>query len=141
MKVGILDMAFHTASGPPRRLTFALMLIMILSMVLVGATGRAMAANFDKATAAYEAGDYHTAVQELRPLAEAGDSYAQFNLGQMYRKGHGVPQDYAEAAKWFHRAAEAGDAGAQNNLGVMYNNGQGVPQNYISAHMWYNLAA
>ena len=72
----------HTASGHPtsgltrrlagrltsghlvRRLTFAHMLIMLLSMVLVGATGRAMAADFDKATAAYEAGDYQTAYAE-----------------------------------------------------------------------------
>ena len=72
----------HAASGQPtsgltrrlagrltsghlvRRLTFAHMLIMLLSMVLVGATGRAMAADFDKATAAYEAGDYQTASAE-----------------------------------------------------------------------------
>ena len=33
---------------------------------------------------AYERGDYDTAVQELRPLAEQGHPKAQYNLGVMY---------------------------------------------------------
>ncbi len=52
----------------------------------------------------------------------------------------GVPQDYAEAAKWFGKAADQGEAKAQFNLGVMYDNGYGVSQDYVQAHMWYNLA-
>ena len=71
----------------------------------------------------------------------AGHAGAQFNLGIMYSKGRGVPQDYAEAVKWSRKAADQGHAGAQFNLGVMYHNGWGVPQDYVEAHMWYNLAA
>jgi len=59
----------------------------------------------------------------------------------MYGNGQGLPQDYAEAAKWFRKAAEQGDARAQFNLGGMYGQGQGVPQDYVEAHMWLNLAA
>ena len=29
---------------------------------------------------------------------------AQYNLGQMYKFGEGVPKDYAEAFKWFRKA-------------------------------------
>ncbi len=65
----------------------------------------------------------------------------QYNLGLMYYKGQGVPQDDAEALKWFRKAAAQDLAAAQNSLGVMYVNGQGVPQDYAQAHMWYNLAA
>lgn len=83
-----------------RRLIFALMLAMFLAISLTGATGRAMAADFDKAKAAYEAGDYATAAQEFRPLAEAGDAKSQFNLGVMYENGRGVAQDNAAAIKW-----------------------------------------
>ena len=50
-----------------------------------------------------------------RVAAEAGLVDAQFNLGGMYDVGLGVPQDYAEAAKWYGRAAEQGDARAQLN--------------------------
>ncbi|HBD51466.1 MAG TPA: sel1 repeat family protein [Alphaproteobacteria bacterium] len=117
------------------------MLAMFLAISLTGATGRAMAADFDKAKAAYEAGDYATAAQEFRPLAEAGDAKSQFNLGVMYENGHGVAQDNAAAIKWYRRAAKAGHAEAQYNLGVMYDNGQGVPQNYAEAMSWYRRAA
>ena len=53
---------------------------------------------------------------------------AQFNLGTLYVKGQGVPQDYAEAVKWFRLAANQGHAGALHNLGVLSAGGQGVPQ-------------
>ena len=59
----------------------------------------------------------------------------------MYAKGRGVPQDYAEAAKWFHKGAEKGSGSAQVKLGAAYVLGRGVPQDYVVAHMWFNLAA
>ncbi len=42
---------------------------------------------------AYNRGDYDTALKEWRPLAEQGNEAAQANLGFMYAKGQGVPQD------------------------------------------------
>ena len=110
---------------------FALMLLVI----------PAQAQDFDTGLAAYDRGDYATALQEWRPLARSGDVAAQYNLGLMYRKGEGVPQDDREAVRWYRRAAEQGDAKAQNNLGVMYNNGEGVAQDYREAVRWYRRAA
>jgi hypothetical protein len=66
---------------------------------------------------------------------------AQCNLGLMYAKGNGAPQDYAEAVKWFRRAAEDGYVKAQYNLGVAYEKGDGVEKDFVLAHMWFNLAA
>ena len=43
-------------------------------------------------------------------LAEQGDADMQALLGLAYREGIGVPQDYAEAAKWYRLAAEQGNA-------------------------------
>src|SRR4030066_2782 len=91
--------------------------------------------------AAYLRGDYATAFDLLKPLAEQGNPLAQHNLGLMYEEGRGVPQDYAEAMKWYRRAAERGISGAQHNRGAMYERGEGVPQDYVMAHMWYTLAA
>ena len=90
---------------------------------------------------AYRLGDYATAFQEFKPLADKGYDRVQFRLGLMYYDGQGVPQDYAEAVKWFRKAAEQGNAAAQYNLGIMYYTSQGVPQDYVQAHMWSNLAA
>ena len=41
--------------------------------------------------AAYERGDYATAMRGFRILVEQGDANAQFNLGSMYDFGEGVP--------------------------------------------------
>ncbi len=98
-------------------------------------------AGFEEGKAAYNRGDYATALREWRPLAKQGDAEAQFVLGAMFGLGDGVPQDYAEAVKWYRKAAEQGHAKAQFFLGIMYKDGQGVPQDYAKAHMWFNLAA
>jgi TPR repeat protein len=91
--------------------------------------------------AAYQAGDYATALQEWKPLAEAGDAVAQFSLGYIYQNGDGVLQGYAEAVRWYRLAADQGNAFAQTNLGLMYENGYGVLQDSVTAHMWYNIGA
>ena len=70
-------------------------------------------ADFDEGFAAYDRGDYATALREWKPLAEHGLAEAQHNLGVMYSKGQGVPQDDAEAVKWYRLAAEQGYARAQ----------------------------
>ena len=96
-----------------------------------------VAAGFLLAVTPASAQDY----EATRHAAEQGDADAQFNLGDMYATGEGVPQDDAEAAQWYRLAVEQGDAIAQYNLGVMYNTGRSVPQDYVTAHMWLNLAA
>ena len=39
-------------------------------------------------------------INTLKQLAQKGDASAQSDLGGMYYNGLGVPQDYAQAAKW-----------------------------------------
>ena len=63
--------------------------------------------------------DYAAAVAIWRPLAEAGDADAAFNLGQAYRLGRGVPTDLAAAQTWFERAARKGHVDAQTTLGLL----------------------
>ena len=98
-------------------------------------------ADFDDGVAAYERGDYATALQEWLPLGEQGDKRAQFQLGEMYAVGKGVSQDYAEAFKWFSMSSEPGHAVAQHWLGTLYMNGMGVPKNDAEAVKWFLEAA
>ena len=115
---------------------------LLLAVAFVASTGStALAQDFDKGVAAYNSGDYVTALQEWRPLAEQGYADAQYNLGLMYDNGLGVPQDDKEAVKWYRKAADQGVAAAQNNLGQMYRLGEGVLQNNTKGHMWFNIAA
>ena len=107
----------------------------------IGSFSIGWSGDFQKGVDAYDKGDYATALKEFMPLAEQGDASAQYNLGQIYRQGLGVPEDYKTAVKWNTLAAEQGHAKAQYNLGVMYDNGQGVLQDYKTAVKWYKLAA
>jgi hypothetical protein len=113
----------------------------LATLILCASLALPAQAGFDEGLAAYNRGDYATALKEWRPLAVAGNADAQFNLGVMYERGLGVPQDYREAVKWYRLAAEQGHAGAQNDLGVKYANGQGVPQDKVLAYALYNLSA
>jgi TPR repeat protein len=96
---------------------------------------------FQDGMAAYQRGDYATATQLWRPLADQGNAAAQFNLGFMYKKGQGFPQDFAAALMWYRKAADQGYASAQCNLGLMYERGNGVPQDGREAAHLYKLAA
>lgn len=78
---------------------------------------------------------------QIRILAERGDNSAQVELGDIYRDGRGVTQDYSEAVRWYRSAAETGNARAQNNLGNMYFDGLGVPQDYSEAIRWFHSSA
>jgi len=102
---------------------------------------RALAASVEDGQAAYNMGDYKTALEVWQPLAEQGNARAQNNLGVMYENGKGVPQNIAEAVKWYRLAAQQGYAGAQNNLGLIYAIGRGIKRDPLRAYMWFSLAA
>ncbi len=77
-------------------------------------------ADYDAGWAAYERGDYATALREFRPLAQQGDAKAQYNLGWMYHNGQGVVQDYTRAHMWANLAASNGaDTIARNLIAIV----------------------
>src|SRR5690349_9664224 len=98
---------------------------LLLILIVCGAAAPAVAGPFEDGAAAYNKGDYGTALGLWQPLAEQGHARAQYNVGNMYDNGQGVPQDYATAVSWYQKAAKQGNAGAQGLLGVMYDKGQG----------------
>lgn len=98
-------------------------------------------ADFDHAVAAFDKGDYATAIRELQPLAQKGDPRSQYAMGVMAENGFGMPRNPAQAAAWYRKAAEQGNTDAQYNLGAMYEHGVGMAVNYAQAAHWYRPAA
>ena len=91
-----------------------------MSAVLIGATTPAPAQPAVKSGIdAWQHGDYAAAVAIWRPLAQKGDADAEFDLGQAYRLGRGVPVDLAQAQLWLEKAAEAGHLDAQTTFGLL----------------------
>ena len=101
----------------PRHLVAAAMLVLLSAPI----SAQSVKAGIE----AWQRTDYAGAVAIWRPLAEKGDADAQFNLGQAYRLGRGVPINLALAKSWFERAADAGHLDAETTLGLLlFQNGQ-----------------
>jgi cell division septation protein DedD len=98
-----------------------------IAAVAAGAVFLASAALADVKSGvdAWQAGNYGAAISEWRPLADRGDPDAQFNLGQAYKLGRGVPQDLRAAQIWYEKAAQQNHPQAQAILGLLlFQNGE-----------------
>jgi TPR repeat protein len=76
-------------------------------------------AGLEEGRAAYARADYGAALNELMPLAKAGNAHAQRMLGILYRQGQGVAKNAERALHWTQEAVKQGDAGAHFNLANM----------------------
>lgn len=94
-----------------------------------------------KGIAAYQKGNYATAMRELEKAAAAGDEQAFFNLGVAYAEGKAVPRDLGKAVALYRKGAEGGSVLAAFNLAQAYRKGQGIGQDYDAAAKWYEFGA
>jgi TPR repeat protein len=105
----------------------------LLAVFALLAFAPAAQADFQAGYAAYQRSDFATALREWRPLAEAGDARAQYNLGILHAEGRGVPENAAEARAWWEKAAAQNYGPALHNLASLYLGGEGVPQDFATA--------
>ena len=63
--------------------------------------------------------DHRAAFELYSRSARAGHTGAYCNMANMYREGHGVPENLKMAAKCFEHAAQQNVAEAQFNLALM----------------------
>jgi hypothetical protein len=87
-----------------------------ISFVLTAATlltlwihASAVAGPLEDGRAAYDRGDYQTALRLWQPLADQGNAWVQTDIGIMYDEGYGVTQSNIRAYMWYSLAADAGD--------------------------------
>lgn len=113
----------------------------ILSTLISLVGGGPALSDTAKGIAAYQRGDYSTAMSELRASAEKGDEQAHYNLGVAYAEGKAVPRDMGKAIASYKKAAEGGSVLAAFNLGQAYRKGDGVEREYSEAAKWYEFAA
>ncbi|MAR79416.1 MAG: hypothetical protein CMM18_04215 [Rhodospirillaceae bacterium] len=92
-------------------------------------------------TQARVTGDYMKALKIFKPLAVKGNSEAQYQLGEMLRKGQGLPQNHKYALSYFVKSAKQKNVNAEYRLGSMYNEGWGVKYDQTKAVHWWKRAA
>ena len=86
-------------------------------------------------------GDDAKAAQSLRQSADQGNAIAQYWLGTLYERGHGVKADPAAAWRWYQSAAKKGNVKAMYNLAVAAAHGNGAKQSLTAASHWFWVAA
>jgi len=82
----------------------------------------------------------HAKLASLQQKAEQGDRESQYELGEAYRTGKGVPFDPVAAAKWLGKAAQQGHTTAQFEYGLLVLSGDGVDRDLVQAYKWESLA-
>jgi len=79
-----------------------------VALALVAASSAAQAETFDDGAVAFIKGDGEAAYRIWKPLAEKGDTEAQYHLGYMFQTGTGVDVDKTKALYWYDKAAKSG---------------------------------
>lgn len=87
---------------------------MFMAVILATASSLALAdgKTFDDGAVAFIKGDGEAAYKIWKPLAEKGNTEAQYHLGYMYQTGTGVPADKSKALYWYNMAAKNGNGKA-----------------------------
>lgn len=86
-------------------------------------------------------GNATRAIDWYKKAAEHGEAYADTCIGEIYRNGNGIEQNYEKAYGYFKKAANNGEPEAQNYLGLMFLQGEHVKENDEKAVAYFQQAA
>lgn len=95
--------------------TVSISLMVAAALLPAGAAFADVKAGVD----AWDRGDYPAAIRQWQGPADQGDADAQFNLGQAYKLGRGVPADLRKAEELFGLAAQKGHLPASDMYGLL----------------------
>lgn len=90
---------------------------------------------------AYDQADYEESFPLFWELADEGNAYAQYFVGESYKYGYGVEGSSEKCVYWYMTAAANGDGYGQASLGTCYRDGYGVGADYEKMLYWYTLSA
>ena len=114
----------------------------IMSLSFMTVINNAAAEELEDAVAAMRVGDFAEAYCIMRPLAEAGDADAQYNIGWMYLNGYGLRINDSLALEWWKKAVQQGHSDASFSIGMLYSLGEGeVAKDSDKAIDYYLIAA
>ena len=90
----------------------------------------------------FDQGRFLKALNIWLPQAEAGDPEVQVLVGEMYRRGLGVPKDIVRAYDWHKKSADQGNVNGMYHIAQYHLHGQGgVEKDPVHALKIYQNAA
>ena len=87
-----------------KKLQVSSLLLLAIAIGLSTSSCSGVKAELNRGKAALDARNYEEARKILQPLADAGNPRASMWLGQLYRDGDSVPQNYYLARRLFKKA-------------------------------------
>lgn len=128
--------------NPTPNVKIAHWILFLLLTGILALSGKSANAGMQEGIQAYDHKNYPTALKEFLPMATAGNSEAQYYLGEIYSFGEGVPADEKKSVDWYTRSAQQGNVDSQSMLGTIFLNGSKViPHDYNQAAFWLTKAA
>ena len=118
---------------------FGLLLAIVLTALSALSPARADP-ELDAALAHLHAGEFFEALEELLPLANAGNARAQAEVATIYHYGLVSGKNFQKALDYYNRAASQQNVDGMLGLAVMNALGQGYATNMIEAYKWLLLA-
>lgn len=86
-------------------------------------------------------GEFHSAIEQFRPLVAEGYAPAQYQMAVVYQHGYGIPKDGMKALALFELAAAQNYSDAQFELALIYSEGLLVKQDLKKAYELTHKAA
>ncbi len=124
-----------------RYLTNSCLYVLLGCILAVAPIQAASSVETEEGLNAYSAGEFEKAYDHFFKAASAGDSHAQFYIGNMLFGGQGTDRDLSLAARYYELAALQGHTEAQVALATMYRSGAGVQRDYYKVLYWLEEAA
>ncbi|MEX2297811.1 MAG: hypothetical protein WD715_10365 [Dongiaceae bacterium] len=113
---------------------------MLLALALTASGIHPVRAGLDEGLAALQANNFLEALEELLPLADAGNARAQAEVAMIYHYGLVAAKNFTKADNYYRRAAHQENPDGMIGLAVMNALGQGGAINMIDAYKWLLLA-
>jgi TPR repeat protein len=85
--------------------------------------------------------DVSTPLDQLRQMAEKGNTDAMLELGERLIQGQGIDVDIDEGLQWFQKAANSGNNQAWYDLGFVYSNGLKDSVDMVEAMKYFRKGA
>jgi hypothetical protein len=141
-KTGSVFFGDHSMGKVMNRFTLSFIALLVSVLVLGTSVDFSFAGSFEDGQRKWTEGDYAGAMLLLRPLADQGDTSAEYLVGLMYANAQGFPEDGAEGARWFEKAAKGGNPNAAYALCQNFAVGRiGAPPDLVKSYVWCDIAA
>lgn len=116
-------------------------IVLLLFLFFSGFTTLSQANDLELGIYELNRGEFHSAIEQFRPLVSEGYAPAQYQMATIYQHGYGVPKNGMKALALFELASKQNYSSALFELALIYSEGKLAPQDLKKAYRLTHKAA